>query len=326
VRVAIEATYGWEWMVDFLQDAGVEVHLAHPLMTRAIAAARVKNDAVDAATLARLLAGDLLPEAYIAPRAQRDARDLVRQRIFLVRLRAALRNRVHAMLTRQGVITTPPAVFGPHGEQAVVDLGLRVEPTEHVQSMLRVVRLLSTEIAALSLAIRRYARTDPRVELLCQLRGIGPFTALLVITELGDVHRFPSARHVASWAGLTPRVRQSDTTTRVGHITKQGSITLRWALVEAAQHVATGGGPLRESFERIAKRRGRKIAKVAIARQLLECCYYALRDGEIRRLKIGPAGHHEHCHAAARTTQARADQLIVAPRQTAAHGRARVLS
>jgi transposase len=296
-------------------------------MTRAIAAARVKNDAVDAATLARLLAGDLLPEAYVAPRGLRDARDLVRHRAFLVRMRTALRNRVHAMVTRQGVIATPAALFGPRGDDVLDGLDLRPDPAARVRSLLRAIRLVSDEIAAAGLEIRRYVKTDQRVELLCRLRGIGPFTALLVITELGDVRRFPTAGHVSSWAGLTPRIRSSDTTTRVGHITKQGSVMLRWALVEAAQHVATGSGPLRESFDRIARRRGRKIAKVAIARQLLECCYYALRDGEIRRLNIGPAtSQHGKRHAAARTTRARADQLIVPPRQTAADGRARVSS
>ena len=85
-------------------------------------------------------------------------------------------------------------------------------------------------------------------------------------------------------AGLTPTIRSSDGRARLGHISRQGSVALRWALVEAAQKAATGGGPLRDSFERIAKRRGRKIAKVAIARKLLTLCFYGLRDGEIRCL------------------------------------------
>ena len=86
-------------------------------------------------------------------------------------------------------------------------------------------------------------------------------------------------------AGLTPTVRSSDARARLGHISHQGSAALRWALVEAAQKACQGGGPLRQDFERIAKRRGRKIAKVAIARKLLTLCYYGLRDGEIRCLK-----------------------------------------
>src|SRR5919204_597339 len=98
----------------------------------------------------------------------------------------------------------------------------------------------------------------------------------------------PSARHLCAWAGLTPTVRSSDARARLGHISGLGSKPLRWALVEAAQKASQGGGPLREAFERIAKRRGRKIAKVATARKILTLCYYGLRDGEIRCLASRP--------------------------------------
>ena len=120
--------------------------------------------------------------------------------------------------------------------------------------------------------------------MLCQIRGVGRYIAMLVIAEVGDVERFRTARQLCSWAGMTPTVRSSDQRTRLGRISHQGSPALRWALVEAAQHATRGGGPLRESFERIAKRRGRNIAKVAIARKILTLCFYGLRDGEIRCL------------------------------------------
>jgi transposase len=102
-RVALEATYGWEWLADVLQDAGYELHLAHPLRTKAIASARVKTDAVDARTLAHLLRADLLPEAYVAPRELRDLRDLLRHRVALTRMRSALKNRVAAILAKNGI-------------------------------------------------------------------------------------------------------------------------------------------------------------------------------------------------------------------------------
>jgi transposase len=106
---------------------------------------------------------------------------------------------------------------------------------------------------------------------------------MLVIAEVGDITRFPSARHVCAWAGLTPTVRSSDGKA-LGHISGQGSPALRWALVEAAQHAPTGGGPLRAAYERIAKRRGKQVAKVAVACKVLTLRYYGLRDGEIRCL------------------------------------------
>jgi transposase len=112
---ALEATYGWEWLADLLQDAGYELHLAHPLRTKAIASARVKTDAVDARTLAHLLRTDLLPEAYIAPRELRDLRDLLRQRFVLTQMRTALKNRVHALIARQGIQHGHARLLGPGG-------------------------------------------------------------------------------------------------------------------------------------------------------------------------------------------------------------------
>ena len=125
---------------------------------------------------------------------------------------------------------------------------------------------------------------------------------MLVIAEVGDVARFPTARHLCAWAGLAPTVRSSDGKARLGHISHQRSPALRWALTEAAQKIPTGGGPLRATFERIAKRRGRNIAKIAIARQILTLCYHRLRDGEIRCLNRQPDihDHDEELASAAR--------------------------
>ena len=120
--------------------------------------------------------------------------------------------------------------------------------------------------------------------MLCQIRGIGRYLGMLIVAEIGAVERFPSARHLCAWAGLTPTVRSSDAKARLGHISRLGSGALRWALVEAAQRNTQGDGPLAETFERIAERRGRQIAKVAVARKILTLCFYGLRDGEIHCL------------------------------------------
>ena len=111
---------------------------------------------------------------------------------------------------------------------------------------------------------------------------------MLIIPEVGDVKRFPTARHLCAWAGPDSQRAQLRRQARLGHISHQGSPALRWAPTEAAEKIPTGGGPLRAMSERIAKRRGRNIAKVAVARQILILCYYGLRDGEIRCLKHQP--------------------------------------
>jgi transposase len=284
-KIALEATYGWEWLADLLEDHGYELHLAHPLRTKAIASARVKTDAVDARTLAQLLRADLLPEAYVAPRELRDLRDLLRQRVVLTQMRTALKNRVHALLARQGIQRTHADLFGAGGRRFLDELGLRPDPRARLETLLRLIADFDREIDALAHEIDRRATHDPRVDVLRQIYGIGRYLGMLIVAEVGAIERFPSARHLCAWAGLTPTVRSSDARARLGHISHQGSVALRWALVEAAQKACQGGGPLRDAFERIAKRRGRSIAKVAVARKILTLCFYGLRDGEIRCLK-----------------------------------------
>jgi transposase len=283
-QIALEATYGWEWLAELLEDAGYDIHLAHPLRTRAIAAARVKTDAVDARTLAHLLRADLLPEAYVAPRELRDLRELLRHRVALTGMRSALKNRVHAILAKHGITREHTDLFGKGGRLFLADLQLRDAPRRRLDSLLALIDDFTREIQATTEEIDQRAKADDRVDVLTQIRGIGPYTAMLIIAEVGAIERFPDARHLCAWAGLTPTIRSSDGKARLGHISRQGSPALRWALVEAAQKCTTGGGPLRESYERIAKRRGAKIAKVAVARQILTLSYYGLRDGEIRCL------------------------------------------
>jgi transposase len=296
-KIAVEATYGWEWLADVLEEAGYELHLAHPLRTKAIASARVKTDSVDALTLAHLLRTDLLPEAYIAPRELRDLRDLLRHRVALTQMRSALKNRVHALIARQGIRHEHTDLFGKAGFEFLSALELREPPRRRLDSLLALIADFDREIAATTREIDQRARRDDRVDVLCQIRGVGPYTAMLVIAEIGDITRFAKARKLCAWAGLTPTVRSSDGKARLGHISRQGSRPLRWALVEAAQHNVRGSGPLRQDFERIAKRRGNKIAKVAVARKILTLCYYGLRDGEIRCLA-------RRCRPAARAVMA----------------------
>ena len=284
LEVALEATYGWEWLADLLEEAGYELHLAHPLRTKAIAAARVKTDAVDARTLAHLLRADLLPEAYIAPRQLRDLRDLLRHRVALTRIRSALKQRVGAILAKHGIARPYSNLFGVGGSRFLAELELREGPRRRLDSLLALIAAFDRELETTTKEIEHRASADPYVEVLCQIRGVGRYIAMLVIAEVGDITRFPSARHLCAWAGLTPTVGSSDGKARLGHISGQGSPALRWALVEAAQHAPTGGGPLRQGYERIAKRRGKQVAKVAVARKILTLCYYGLRDGEIRCL------------------------------------------
>jgi len=265
--VAFEAAYGWGWLVSLLEGQGLEPHMVHPLRCKAIASARLKNDKVDAAILAQLLRADLLPEAWIAPAAVRDLRALVRHRVALVRLRTRVQNRIHAVAADHGHDRPGSYWTGP-GRAWLESLDLPPAARYVTGSCLEVIDHLGPQIAGADAQLRAHARSDPRVAVLTALPGIGPFTAVVILAEIGDITRFPSARKLGAWAGLTPTVRGSDVKVRHGHISKQGSPVLRWALNQAAQ-TARKSPEFAPAWESIARRRGTKIATTAIARKLL---------------------------------------------------------
>lgn len=278
VEVAFEATYRWEWFADLLADAGISTHMSHLPATKAITAARVKNDVVDARTLAHLLRTSLLPEAWIAPPEAREARRLVRMRTSLVRIRAQLKCQVHALVAEHGVqAPNGGGLFGKAGRLLLADLQLPAISQGRVQASLRMIDAISDEVAAANREIRELFGSDPRVARLSAISRVGPITAAVMVAEVWDVNRFPSPDRLCSWAGLTPSERSSDIHTRRGHISKQGSRWLRWVMVEVAARPDVHPA-FRTFHDRIARRRGRKIAGVALARRVLTLCYYALRD------------------------------------------------
>ncbi len=277
LRVAFEAAYGWGWFADLLTDCGIEAHMAHPLATKAISAGRVKNDAVDAKTLAHLLRTNLLPEAWIAPPEVRERRRLVRMRASLVRISSRLRCQIHALLAEHGVPLEHTDLFGPAGRRFLDELALPEISRGRIDANLRLIDALALEVKAADGELRAlFSSADPRLPRLMAIPGVGFTTAVTVLTEIGELGRFPDPDRLSSWAGLTPIERSSDEHTRRGHISKQGSRWLRWVMVEAAQRVRDP--ELVRFFERIEGRRGKKIARVALARRILTLCYYALRD------------------------------------------------
>jgi len=274
--VAFEAAFGWGWLLRLLEDYGFDPHLVHPLQCKAIASARLKNDKVDAATLAQLLRADLLPEAWIAPAEVRQLRALLRHRTGLVRLGTQQRNRIHAVVADFGYDRSGSYLSGP-GRGWLAGLDLPAVSREIVADCLAVIDGLAPVTGRIDGELRAHAKADPRVKTLTALPGVGQFTALVMVAEIGDITRFPSARKLASWAGLTPTVRGSDRTVRHGHISKQGSAWLRWVLNQAAQ-TAKRSPEFAAAYAAIAKRRGKKIATIAIARKLLTRAWHLLND------------------------------------------------
>jgi transposase len=286
-EVVLEATYGWYWAADVLAEGGAHVHLAHPLGVKGFAYRRVKNDERDASDLADLLRMGRLPEAWVAPPAVRGLREAVRHRCKLVALRSGLKAQVHAILARQGVTVAMSDLFGAAGRRFID--GVRLDPPflARALSLLRLIDAFTFEIDVVTKRVTANLSQDPGYRAIQTIPGVGPVLAAVFVAEIGEVTRFARPQQLCSWAGMTPRHRESDTKVHRGRITKQGNNLVRWAAVEAVQRVHYG--PIASVKARLSVKRGNNIAKVAAARELLTLVYYGLRDGHIRALAKTPA-------------------------------------
>ena len=220
--VAFEAAFGWSWLADLLEDYGFEAHMVHPLRCKAIASARLKNDKVDAAILAQLLRADLLPEAWIAPAKVRasSARCCGTGSAWSASAPSCGTGSTRSPPTT--AMTGRPATGSGPGRGWLAELDLPPASREIVTDCLAVIDGLAPVIDRIDAELHQHAKADPRVKVLRTLPGVGEFTALVMVAEIGDITRFGSARKLASWAGLTPTVRGSDLKVRHGNITRAG--------------------------------------------------------------------------------------------------------
>ncbi len=276
--MAFESAYGWGWLIELLEDCGSGPHMVHPLRCKAIASARLKNDKGRRGDPGPAAARGPAARAWIAPLEVRQLRALLRHRASLVRLGTQLRNRIHAVAADHGYDRTASYWTGP-GRGWLAELDLPPVAREIITDFLAFTGALEPQISRLDGEVRARAKADPRVRILTALPGVGQFTALMMLAEIGDITRFPNARKLASRAGLTPAVRGSDLTVRHGHISGQGSAWLRWVLNQAAQ-TAKRSPEFSATYAAIAKRRGKKIATIAISRKLLTRAYHLLADAQ----------------------------------------------
>jgi len=277
-HVVLEATVIHMEVVDLLESWGFEVSVAHCKSVRAIATSKTKTDKIDSHVLAKLLQSDFLPTAYVPSKRIREMRELLRHRIHLGRDVVQIKNRIHALLSKQWVTHEFSDLFGKKGRQFLSSLELPIKSRYVLDSLLRELDIIHHEISFIESLLAKYSVNDDDVRRLMQIRGIDFYSAQIIKSEIGDIHRFPSHRQLASYAGIVPTIRNSADKVRHGHITKEGNRNLRWILVESAIRAKKNNPKLQKIHTRLSKRRGKMIARVAIARHLLRIIYYMLRD------------------------------------------------
>ena len=280
VRVAVEACGFWPAFRAAVGDRA-EVRMVHPQRVKAIASAKLKNDRIDSGILAHLLRCDLLPEAWMADEATQDLRQQVRLRASLVRQRTRWKNQVHAILHQHGLIFSGSDVFGRKGRSWLAELDLPAGARAAMKVQLKLVDEFSRQIAAQDRRLERRRKDNPRIQWLETIPGIGKYSSLLLLAEIGDIQRFRNQRALCNYAGLVPWIRESADKHRSGGITRVGSPWLRWILVEAAHTAINKYAEVQAWFARLAKRKHKNTAVVAVARKLLVAVWSMLHDGVV---------------------------------------------
>lgn len=285
-KVALEATFNTWAVVDVLAPHVQSIAISNPLLTRAIAEAKIKTDKIDCAVLAHLLRLDYLPQVWRPDPHTRQLRLQTTERASLTQDRTRLKNRIRGLLN-QRLISSPERLFdSPGGIPWLQQLQLDAVGRRALNRMLAQLELAEKQIAETQKPLAELAHADTATRLLMTLPGVGAATALALRAALGDIARFASPDKAAAYLGLVPSTSQSGDKSYHGRITKRGNSHARWMLTEAAQSVGRHPGPLGHFFRKITRRKCRNVAVVATARKLVTIAWHMLKNNEPYRYAL----------------------------------------
>lgn len=290
-EVAVEASGNWYWIVEEIEAAGQVPRLVHPRKAKLMMGMINKTDALDVHGLNVLQQNRTLPTVWIPPAEVRDCRELTRTRQVLVQERTRLKNRIGATLNKHGWRL---AEFSdPYGCKARAVLETQVEhlplQTAYVtRTLLQQLDQLEPAIRELEKRLAGLVEVTPTIQRLLTLPGVGLILASVIAWEIGDIGRFPSAMHLASYSGTTPRVHSSGDKTRYGRLRPDVNRYLKWAFVEAANVICLNyrrhpDRHVSRLYRRLRDRKGHPKAIGAVARHLAEAAFHVLHRKEAYR-------------------------------------------
>jgi transposase len=295
-QAVLEAGRNWTVMYDWLEEEVAVVKLAHPLKVKAIAEAKIKTDKIDAKILAHLLRSDLIPEAYVPGTQTRQVKNILRQRMFFVKVQTMVKNRIHIVLDRHPELRgqiDPADLFGKQGREWLEQVALPTQDRRLLDQELELLKEMTGLIKSSNQWILHLGQDDQRVQLLMTVPGIGKFFALLIALEIDEISRFRNKEKLCAYAGLIPSTFASGGKVFHGRLTHQGNKYLRWALIEAVWPAIRTDLSLRLYYQKMKERKGANAAKVATARRLLVIIYRVLSQN--RPYVINASGcPHKH--------------------------------
>lgn len=283
VSVVYESTVNWSWLHEVLEPLAnvASITLANPFKVRLIAEAQIKTDKISARVLATLLRLNVVPACHIPDAKTRRRKEVLRQRSYWVKLRTAVRCRVHRILTNQHHLSMPQVtdLFGRKGRTALDKAILPAPDDSLLRQNLTILDALGHQIGVDEQLIRQDGHADRTVKMLSSVPGIGLILANVIATETDGIGRFSDAQHYTSYSGLSPTVHSSGGKTHTGHMVQQCNRWLKWAYVEAAW-VAVGCSPYFGGLYRYHRGRGKQAntAITIVARRICHIVYRLLTE------------------------------------------------
>jgi transposase len=294
VALAVEGCTGWRYVVEEIEAAGFEPHLAEPADTQAARGRkhRAKTDRSDARLLRDLLAAGELPASWIPPAGVLEWRERVRLYVSLVNQRTVWCQRIHAELYQHGVAVPEGAIRTAQTRDMLADADLQLSPAgrQRITVGYRMIDATDAEAQPLRKELQRFGTRQPACRALANAQyGIGGLIAVAVWSELGDCRRFSRSEQAVRHTGLDVSVDASDRRRAGGFLSRQGPQTLRWALYEAAKNSSHLRSPDHDFYAAVKARHDGKIAAISVARKLARRCYHVLRDVDPKLVYTIPA-------------------------------------
>ena len=277
-RVGMEASGQARWFERMLAELQFELWIGDAAEIRTKRVRKQKTDRQDAQLILRLLVEDRFPRIWVPSWENRDLRQLLWHRHRMVQARTRLMNQLQSVALNEG-LRCKKKLWREAGRAQLESFRLAPWASRRRRDLLELLDRLTPTIAELSTAIEQEAERCPEARRLRTHPGVGSLTALAFVLIIGKAERFQCGKQIASYLGLVPSEESSGDRRRLGHITKQGSSLLRFLLVEAAQVTVRSDPAWRSKYFHLAMRRGRKIAKIAMARRLAVRLYWMWRKG-----------------------------------------------